>query len=277
MDKLDEMLLKIGELFKQREKELQERISELERRVEALEERGADMIFVDELGQVESDREEIQENSEPEVEIEIDFGEEDDDWADEYEEGDVAEEVAAEVIEEMDGTVQGCEGPEEVAEDGAVGLAEDGIEEDEVAEQAHGEVGEFDELVEIEDEEYFLEEDTEDTVGNIVYEHQQERVLVVDKARPEWYDWEVDIPGAFIDDIWDGIGLNDRMLFLRELFDGNEEGFRETVAALNNMERLAQVTEFIRERYPQWDEESDEVYRFYMTVRRRFNKQKQEG
>ncbi len=260
MDKLDEMLLKIGELFKQREKELQERISELERRVEALEERGAD-------------REEIQENSEPEVEIEIDFGEEDDDWADEYEEGDVAEEV----IEEMDGTVQGCEGPEEVAEDGAVGLAEDGIEEDEVAEQAHGEVGEFDELVEIEDEEYFLEEDTEDTVGNIVYEHQQERVLVVDKARPEWYDWEVDIPGAFIDDIWDGIGLNDRMLFLRELFDGNEEGFRETVAALNNMERLAQVTEFIRERYPQWDEESDEVYRFYMTVRRRFNKQKQEG
>lgn len=263
MDKLDEMLLKIGELFKQREKELQERISELERRVEALEERGADMIFVDELGQVESDREEIQENSEPEVEIEIDFGEEDDDWADEYEEGDVAEEVAAEVIEEMDGTVQGCEGPEEVAEDGAVGLAEDGIEEDE--------------LVEIEDEECFLEEDTEDTVGNIVYEHQQERVLVVDKARPEWYDWEVDIPGAFIDDIWDGIGLNDRMLFLRELFDGNEDGFRETVAALNNMERLAQVTEFIRERYPQWDEESDEVYRFYMTVRRRFNKQKQEG
>lgn len=238
MDKLDEILQGIGELLKEREKELLERISELERRVEELEERRSEMIFEsvlgkEELAQEELVQEEIGGSSEPEVEIEIDFGEEDDDWADEYEEGDVADATAEEVIEEA-------------------------------AKQAHGEVGEF-------------EEDTEDTVGNIVHEHQQERVLVVDKARPEWYDWEVDIPGAFIDNIWDGIGLNDRMLFLRELFDGNEEEFRETVAALNNMERLAQVTEFIRERYPHWDEESDEVYRFYMTVRRRFNKQKQEG
>ena len=100
----------------------------------------------------------------------------------------------------------------------------------------------------------------------------REEILLMDKAKPEWYDWEVDIPGPHIDDIWDGIGLNDRLLFLRELFYGNEEDFRDVVARLNTMERLVQATELIRERYPQWNEESDEVYRFYMTVRRRFNK-----
>ena len=101
--------------------------------------------------------------------------------------------------------------------------------------------------------------------------------LVVDKARPDWYDWEVDIPGPYIEDIRDGIGLNDRILFLNELFYGDEEAFASVISALNGMGRLVDAVEYIRERYPQWDEESDEVYRFYMTVRRRFNKQIRES
>lgn len=101
--------------------------------------------------------------------------------------------------------------------------------------------------------------------------------LIVDKARPDWYDWEVDIPGPYIEDIRDGIGLNDRILFLNELFYGDEEEFASVLSALNGMNRLVDAVEYIRERYPQWNEESDEVYRFYMTVRRRFNKQIQEG
>jgi hypothetical protein len=40
------------------------------------------------------------------------------------------------------------------------------------------------------------------------------------------------------------------------------------------MHNLVETVEYLRERFPHWDEESDEVYRFYMTVRRRFNKQK---
>lgn len=107
-------------------------------------------------------------------------------------------------------------------------------------------------------------------------EEVQEAVSVMEKAKPDWFDWEVDIPGPYIEDIWDGIGLNDRMLFLNVLFDGNEEAFDEAVSFLNDAVTLVGATEYIREKYPQWDEESDEVYRFYMTVRRRFNKQKQE-
>ena len=99
----------------------------------------------------------------------------------------------------------------------------------------------------------------------------------MDKARPDWYDWEVDIPGPYIEDIRDGIGLNDRILFLNELFYGDEERFAAALSALNGMEKLVDAVEYMRKRYPQWDEESDEVYRFYMTVRRRFNKQIQES
>ena len=102
----------------------------------------------------------------------------------------------------------------------------------------------------------------------------EERISVMDKAKPDWFDWEVDIPGPYIEDIWDGIGLNDRMLFLNDLFGGNEDDFNEAVSCLNEVESLVGAVEYIRDKYPYWNEESDEVYRFYMTVRRRFNKQK---
>lgn len=121
-------------------------------------------------------------------------------------------------------------------------------------------------LVELEPEE--PEESGPEAAGDVE--------LVMDKARPDWYDWEVDIPGPYIEDIRDGIGLNDRILFLNDLFYGDEEAFASAILALNGMDRLVEAVEYMRERYPQWNEESDEVYRFYMIVRRRFNKQIQE-
>ncbi|MBO5407102.1 MAG: hypothetical protein J6A27_06280 [Bacteroidales bacterium] len=131
---------------------------------------------------------------------------------------------------------------------------------------------------EFEEEPEVLEpEDQDFEVLEPAPEPEDEPVLVVDKARPDWYDWEVDIPGPYIEDIRDGIGLNDRILFLNELFYGDEERFAAALSALNGMEKLVDAVEYMRERYPQWDEESDEVYRFYMTVRRRFNKQIQES
>ncbi len=123
-----------------------------------------------------------------------------------------------------------------------------------------------------------MEDIVENEVMEVVEEAGQEEdvVLVMEKARPDWYDWEVDIPGPYLDDIWNGIGLNDRILFLNGLFGGDEEDFRKTVQALNGMENLVEASAYIRARFPHWNEESDEVYRFYMTVRRRFVKQRQE-
>ena len=158
--------------------------------------------------------------------------------------------------------------------------AEEYLEEDvEVAEVLGGHAEE--ELVEPEETEHEeelpeVELEFEFELDDEAFEDTQveEPVLVLDKVRPDWYDWEVDIPGHYIDDIREGIGLNDKILFMRELFGDSVEVFNETIDALNGMCNLVETVEYLRERFPQWDEESDEVYRFYMTVRRRFNKQK---
>lgn len=97
------------------------------------------------------------------------------------------------------------------------------------------------------------------------------------KAEADWYEWEVDYPASHIDNIYDGIGINDRYEFVRELFNPNgnlheaELLFKRTVDDLNRLSSFKEVLVYTRARFPQWDEYSDEVYRFYMIVRRKFN------
>ena len=95
---------------------------------------------------------------------------------------------------------------------------------------------------------------------------------VLDAVRPDWYDWEVDYPAPYIDDVLKGIALNDKLLFVRELFGEDEELFKNTLEKINTMENFKEVVAYMREHYPQWNEQSDEVYRFYMAVRRRYNR-----
>ena len=303
MDRIEEMLSGIGELLGKREQELLERISLLEKKVEELEARFEEMARLQNdlekglanvwnIPVLEEDMEKSADGAEGA--IEFDFEDESDDWADEYQEGDVEE-----VLEEEDSAgefdLQSEDGTEEeIARE--VALAEEDAVAEDILEEAEDESWQADEVVQVEDIEEVVMMDEDEVVEletcgpdsatevcdgkieNVISEEmaqqedEGEKVLLMDKAKPDWYDWEVDIPGPHIDDVWDGIGLNDRMLFQRELFYGNEDDFRDTVAALNRMERLVQAMEYIRERYPDWDEESDEVYRFYMTVRRRFNK-----
>ncbi|MBQ6871388.1 MAG: hypothetical protein IJO23_03390 [Bacteroidales bacterium] len=105
-----------------------------------------------------------------------------------------------------------------------------------------------------------------------------ETKMINDAAKPDWYDWEVDYPASYIDDVYKGISFNDRYEFVKELFNvtGNldeaEMIFKETLDAINEMENFKVVVAYMRERFPQWDEQSDEVYRFYMAVRRKFNR-----
>ena len=240
MERLEEMLLGIGKLLQQRQEQMQERISLLEKRIEELEAK-----LVPDSCQVD-----IPNSMETVI-------------PEEKEEDAVVEVVEQDVEDVVDEDVAVDDFVESVEEDVPVGDME--IEEEIVGEEEEdaGAAPEIEIEFEFDDEDEYVDEEV---AGGA------QEILIMDKAKPEWYDWEVDIPGPHIDDIWDGIGLNDRLLFLRELFYGNEEDFRDVVARLNTMERLVQVTELIRERYPQWDEESDEVYRFYMTVRRRFNK-----
>ena len=120
-----------------------------------------------------------------------------------------------------------------------------------------------------------------ETVGTMMindFVADEQRKIVNEAAKPDWYDWEVDYPAAYVDDVYKGISFNDRFEFIKELFnvtgslDEAEMAFKETLDMINSLENFKQVVAYIRERFPQWDEQSDEVYRFYMAVRRKFNK-----
>ena len=285
-DMLEQMFSAVAQLLGQREEAMLERIEALEKKVEELEQKlqeaeqaGAHVaaavaeIVEDAAGEVAVESDEALEDDDIEEEV-IAGGDIDEPLAD----GDIQDEVLE--VEEIVGgedvlEVDGDEADDELVAEPEMEIELEFFDEDEdiVIEEVE---------VEESDDEAVVEENVGDEEDGWAEEYNEGDVedegpvLVVDKARPDWYDWEVDIPGSYLEDIWDGIGLNDRLLFLKELFNGDEIDFSETLDVINEMTTLAEAVEYIRGRYPFWDEESDEVYRFYMTVRRRFNKQRQE-
>lgn len=72
-----------------------------------------------------------------------------------------------------------------------------------------------------------------------------------------------------IRDLNKAIGLNDRFLFIRELFDGNKDVYYEAIQIINEMPSYEEAEQYIRERF-NWDEDKPEVIRFMELVRRRF-------
>jgi hypothetical protein len=72
-----------------------------------------------------------------------------------------------------------------------------------------------------------------------------------------------------IRDLSKAIGLNDRFLFIKELFEGNKEAYYEAVQIINEMPSLEEAENYIRERF-HWDEDKPEVIKFMDLVRRRF-------
>lgn len=81
--------------------------------------------------------------------------------------------------------------------------------------------------------------------------------------------WRTDIPGSELKDIMSAISLNDRALFINSLFSENPELFVSTVSDLNTMSSLDDAVRYIRTHFPDWDMDSDLVYRFMMEVRRK--------
>lgn len=102
--------------------------------------------------------------------------------------------------------------------------------------------------------------------------HKEEKRTILEAAKPDWYDWEVDYPASYIDDIAGGIGFNDKILFLKELFRNDEALFSAVIKKLNDMGSFRGAVDYMRENFPEWNEERDEVYRFYMNVRRKLRK-----
>ncbi|HNY06213.1 MAG TPA: hypothetical protein PK500_01990 [Candidatus Egerieousia sp.] len=97
-----------------------------------------------------------------------------------------------------------------------------------------------------------------------------------EKSKPDWYDWEVDYPADYVDDLIGSMGLNDRMQFINELFNGKEIEFENVIEEIDNIGNFKRIVGHLREEYPQWDETSDIVYRFYMHIRRKYDINKAE-
>jgi len=73
-----------------------------------------------------------------------------------------------------------------------------------------------------------------------------------------------------INDLAKAIGLNDKFLFVRELFEGDKEKYHEAIQIINEMPNFEQAQAYINERF-NWDEEQPEVKKFMDLVRRKFS------
>ena len=81
--------------------------------------------------------------------------------------------------------------------------------------------------------------------------------------------WRTDMPGSSVRDVRSAISLNDRILFINYLFGEDPISFQEMLTQLNAMSSFEEAAAYAIAAHPEWDLESDTVYRFMMALRRR--------
>ena len=72
-----------------------------------------------------------------------------------------------------------------------------------------------------------------------------------------------------IKDINTAIGLNDKFIFIRELFGGDKEYYHETIQLLNNFDTYESALEFLKSNFD-WDFDDPNFERLSKLVRRKF-------
>lgn len=81
--------------------------------------------------------------------------------------------------------------------------------------------------------------------------------------------WKTAVPGSPVKSIISAIPLNDRVLFVNSLFRGDALMYQSTITAMNEMSTLDEVEAYVEANFPNWNLDSDVVYRFMMAVRRK--------
>ncbi len=102
-------------------------------------------------------------------------------------------------------------------------------------------------------------------------EAQNDKKAVIDNLTMH-QSWRKAIPGSPVKDIRSAISLNDRVLFINSLFNQDPVLFQDTISKLNKMNNLDEVLSYLSDKFPNWELDSDTVYRFMMAVRRRVAK-----
>ena len=81
--------------------------------------------------------------------------------------------------------------------------------------------------------------------------------------------WKTAIPGSPVKNVISAISLNDRVLFINTLFKEDPIAFQDAIAAFNAMSSFAEAEEYVRTSHPEWNLNSDLVFRLMMAVRRK--------
>ena len=76
------------------------------------------------------------------------------------------------------------------------------------------------------------------------------------------------LQSAPLSSIVSGIGLNDKFLYIRELFDGDSDSYNDAVNYLDTAFSLDEALDFINSHF-NWDENSETVQKFVNLVHRR--------
>ncbi len=95
-------------------------------------------------------------------------------------------------------------------------------------------------------------------------------VAVIDVMATK-HAWRTDMPGSPVKDVRAAIALVDRALFINALFDEDAMAFMESLNQINQAETFDAAVEYLAAAHPDWDFDSDVVYRFMMAVRRKIN------
>ena len=81
--------------------------------------------------------------------------------------------------------------------------------------------------------------------------------------------WRTAMPGTPVKNVISAISLNDRVLFINSLFREDPMAFQDAISAFNGMSSFAEAEEYVRQNYPEWNLDSDIVYRMMMAIRRK--------
>ena len=81
--------------------------------------------------------------------------------------------------------------------------------------------------------------------------------------------WRTDRPGSQVKNVISANSLNDRVLLINVLFREDPILFQSTISAFNGMTNLDEAISYIQTNFPDWDLNSEPVYRLMMAVRRK--------
>ena len=83
------------------------------------------------------------------------------------------------------------------------------------------------------------------------------------------FQWMIDLPGSPVANVISAISLNDRVLFINTLFKEDPSLFQQTIGAFNEMETISEAVSYVIANFPDWNLNSEVVYRLMMAVRRK--------